>query len=237
MNALNKRNGNINWLYKNIKNKINLESLSKIGQGGYGEVYQTINGNIVKIIKHNGASEKKMVMNEYKKNKNLQVFNVNHETSFLNDIKDEITYQQHVYKTIKGIDGLPITPKILQGGIFRYNNTLYGVIIMSKIIGIDIDTFIKTYKFNKPLLQSIKGQIYRILNILHNNHIAHNDMSSKNIYITENGIVKILDWGSATPNYLSQYFFSKRYINNLPVKKRINAATYRQIKKINNLLH
>ena len=78
-----------------------------------------------------------------------------------------------------------------------YNYYLYpeqkaGYILMEYVKGVDIEEYLSSnpQEINEIFLQTIEGFRH-----LENNNILHRDIRPQNIMISENGIVKIIDFG------------------------------------------
>ena len=109
-----------------------------IGGGSMGDVYELEDKNLViKIIEDPGYSDNLDALIEYNKDNNLEeVLSNRIKNYFMYDIAREVKYQHLVYNRIKGIDGKPITPKVIAACVCKSKNDLIngstkiGIIIM-----------------------------------------------------------------------------------------------------------
>ena len=169
------------WIYKDHTSFIDTANIKLLSKGKYGKVYKTQKKNIVKTIKFN--------TDQY-----------NTIDDFLNKIKIEIKLQTKAHKLIKDKNGKPITPKVLQAGVFLYNFEYYGIIFMKQTKGETIN-----YKYIKKLepsvLEDIIIQLNSVLKQLETNKISHNDLHDRNILLNKNNIIHIIDWGLGRDEY------------------------------------
>jgi serine/threonine protein kinase len=82
--------------------------------------------------------------------------------------------------------------------LFKENGTAY--FVMNYVEGITLKQYISMEKDNKiefSKVQSIAAGVLEALTKIHSKGLMHRDISPDNIYISKNGIVKVLDFGAA----------------------------------------
>lgn len=81
--------------------------------------------------------------------------------------------------------------------VFRENGTIY--IVMYYVDGIDLNTYLKQHNNQLSLAETMRIMkvIMTSLSKVHGSGLIHRDISPDNIYITDDGEVKLLDFGAA----------------------------------------
>ena len=234
------------WRYGDISMLTNdLLIKDSIGGGSMGDVYELEDKNLViKIIEDPGYSDNLDALISYNKENNLgEVSAKQVRDYFIYDIAKEVKYQHLVYNRIKGIDGKPVTPKVIAACVCKSKNDLIkgstkiGIIIMEKIKGISMYKLLHKKENNIPLdnLISIREQLINIIRQLKKNNIVHSDMSKSNIIIrtiNTRPVVKIIDWGFATTIEMYPYIYSKDDRENL----RLENSTWEDIKLLDKII-
>ena len=161
----------------------------------------------------------------------------------IKDIEEEVLLQNKAYNFIKSIDGKPVTSKILCSFIFVKYDQQTAFIIMEFLKGIPFNNIIKSTQYGllaninmkNDQFYSIKTQLENIIKNLHEIDIAHNDLGGNNIVIQDmsrDPIVKILDFGFATPLSVAPYFVNIRKRSTTP----IDYTGYNTIKDIEEVI-
>lgn len=224
-----------------IYKKYRDSQLTLIGTGGYGSVYKIADTDIVvKYSIHQGFSERLSWQNEYNGIEE-EPSDEEEKLAFISDVKYEVDTQNLVHYRINAIDGTPVTPHVLNAYVLSQRDTgkLFSYIFMeyikgipfSKIINDDRDgQLIVNLQYNTiPIYHSLKTQVENILSNLHALNISHNDLLMDNIIVQftkeKLPIVKIIDFGQASPLHLSIYLYAKRARSG----KRPDEETYRNV--------
>ncbi len=110
---------------------------------------------------------------------------------FLNEARSAAMFESH--QNIVGVKDL-----------FEENNTAY--LVMPYISGVPFDSFLKNHggKIDFKTALSVLAPIMNALITIHDNNLLHRDISPENIFITEDGIPKLLDFGSARPSVTNE---------------------------------
>lgn len=143
-----------------------------LGKGSFGTVY--------KCEKDEGIYAIKIFNLEYV----FQEFKNNGED---NRITREIN-------ALKGVDH-PNVIKIVNHGEFKSNNQSYIYIIMEYLEGVDLKDKVDKENLELNEIIQIFVQILDGLDAIHQSNIIHRDIKPHNIYVTNEGQVKILDFG------------------------------------------
>jgi serine/threonine-protein kinase len=91
---------------------------------------------------------------------------------------------------------------------YLFPESITGYILMDYIDGTDIETYISE---NPEEINNIFGQAIEGFSYLESNNILHRDIRPKNILITKDNVLKIIDFG-----------FGKRIVNNSDFEKSIS---------------
>ena len=141
------------------------------GSGSFGSVYSCEKGGNIYAIKIFNFS---YVFSEFSKGTD-------------NRITREI-------KALKSVNH-PNVVSYIDDGEFIDNDVKYLYVIMDYVDGEDLSKFIKNNNLNITDTISIFVNILHGVDAIHKQHIVHRDLKPANIYITQNGNVKILDFG------------------------------------------
>lgn len=69
------------------------------------------------------------------------------------------------------------------------------VLVLEYLDGITLDECLRRIRFSQSLIDEIVAQVQSGLKDLQKNNLKHGDLSPKNIFITKQGVVKLLDFG------------------------------------------
>lgn len=69
------------------------------------------------------------------------------------------------------------------------------VLVLEYLDGITLDECLRKIRFSQGLVDEIVAQVQSGLKDLQKNNLKHGDLSPKNIFITKQGVVKLLDFG------------------------------------------
>jgi serine/threonine protein kinase len=110
---------------------------------------------------------------------------------FLNEARSAAMFESH--QNIVGVKDL-----------FEENNTAY--LVMPYISGSPFDSFLQKNggKIDFQTALAVLVPIMDALSTIHENNLLHRDISPENIFITEDGIPKLLDFGSARPSVTNE---------------------------------
>lgn len=154
----------------------NFEIIEAIGSGGMGDVYLATDRRLqrtvaLKVLKSNEGKE----------------FSVEDIKRFLSEAKSIAQINHPNIVTIYDI----LKPNDL--------NT-YPMIVMEHLVGEDLKQFVKTKSLNVCFFIELLRDLARAFKAVHQKNIIHRDIKPSNIFITRDGIVKILDFGIAKWN-------------------------------------
>jgi len=103
-------------------------------------------------------------------------------------------YNEHHYLNILGNKYAPTV-------FCNFISDGWYTLLMERLDGGPLSFLIEKKLINKKLFQSIKKQLYDVINILKEKGINHRDLRLENIFLTKNMKVKIIDFGLATSIY------------------------------------
>jgi serine/threonine protein kinase len=256
------------WVWHTPEFHFDIEQKEEIGRGmgGFSVVYRLRDGRILKIVKQNGDSENAKI---YRDNKHLipegeiliETYSdvQNDDQDFIQQIKNEVSYQQYAYETIKDIEGNSVTAQIFGAGVCEIEKKQYGYILMEEIIGIP---FIQIDGLSEERAIDIRNQLHYIMYQMHRNGFVHNDMLMGNVILVgPRPIVKTIDWGIACSIWLAPFWLiqpteelvpyirqqieKEKIYNETPLYKQPNTitgpylldeATYRTIDDLNHYI-
>jgi serine/threonine protein kinase len=213
------------WLWTYHPMDVNMDDMELIGHGGYGNVYRLQDGNILKIIKMDGYSENAAIYRGHKEyvlpiesivgDQILDLYKDYTEEEdvkldFIQQIKNEVAFQQIAYHHVKSINEQPVTAQVYSAGVAEYEGDMYGFIVMEEIIGFPLSKHvIETHADNKVFLTMIKDQLINIMEQIHVLGFVHNDMLRENVIITgdiSNPVVKVIDWGISCMIWIAPFW-------------------------------
>jgi len=85
--------------------------------------------------------------------------------------------------------------KMFDEGIFEDNSQYYVYVVMEYLNGVDLKKYLYTRELTLKDIKEILRQIVDGLDAVHENNIVHRDLKPQNIFITDNGKIKLLDFG------------------------------------------
>ena len=163
-----------------------------IGVGEFGITYKCYDTTLGVIVAIKEFYPKKLV-NRIKGEKEIQLLSDKGEEKYQEGIKHFRVEAQSIAKFGKAKDIVNVFD------VFYENNTAY--IVMEYIEGILLEDYIEqneklsvkdTLNIIRPVISAVKK--------IHASGIIHRDISPDNIFITENGDVKLFDFGTAVLN-------------------------------------
>ena len=107
---------------------------------------------------------------------------------------DKLLYFENFVKEIKLLHLLYHKNLVRIFNYYLYPEHTTGYILMEYVQGLDISDFLKK---NPEKLNDIFTQVIEVFKYLEENKILHRDIRPENILISEDGIVKIIDFGFA----------------------------------------
>lgn len=84
---------------------------------------------------------------------------------------------------------------LVDEGTFADNNQTYVYVVMEYIDGMDLHNYIHSRQLSFLEIEDIFRQILEGLDAVHSLNIVHRDLKPQNIFITNNGKIKLLDFG------------------------------------------
>ena len=158
-----------------------------IGEGSYGEVYQAMNidtGELLAVKSFKLSSNPFCASQEF------------------NNIKRELTI-------MKSLDHLNVI-KYFQTNYFPETKSIN--ILMEYMPSGSMNGLIKKYKgFSEDVIRNYTKQLLLGLDYLHRNDIVHRDLKSANILVTEDGVVKLSDFGCSRKFNLCSKGYSLKF--------------------------
>ena len=108
------------------------------------------------------------------------------------DVPDKDSLFENFIREIKILHMLHHINVVRVFNYYLYPESLTGYILMEKVNGYDIEEYIKNnpMKINEIFKQTIDGFAY-----LEDNNILHRDIRPQNIMVSDEGVVKIIDFG------------------------------------------
>ena len=85
--------------------------------------------------------------------------------------------------------------KMIDEGIFEENSQFYVYVVMEYLEGVDLKEYLYSRELNLKDIDELFRQIIEGLDAVHKKNIVHRDLKPKNIFITNNGKIKLLDFG------------------------------------------
>ena len=151
-----------------------------------------INGYIIKTFKGSGSFGSVYSCEKDGITYAIKIFNYSYVFSeFSKGTDNRITRE---IKALKSVNH-PNVVSYVDDGEFVDNGVKYLYVIMDYVDGVDLSQYIKTYNTDFKKAISIFISILQGVDAIHKQHIVHRDLKPANIYITQNGDVKILDFG------------------------------------------
>jgi len=87
--------------------------------------------------------------------------------------------------------------KLIDEGVFEDNSQLYVYMVMECLHGVDLKDYLSKRELSFEETIDIFKQILEGLDAVHRSNIVHRDLKPQNIFITDDGKVKLLDFGLA----------------------------------------
>jgi serine/threonine-protein kinase len=87
--------------------------------------------------------------------------------------------------------------KLIEYGQAKIGNDLRYFLVMEYLSGQDLEKYFQSNSFeiDEKSLKNILVQVLSGLNAMHKKNILHRDIKPQNIFITDNGVIKLLDFG------------------------------------------
>ena len=103
---------------------------------------------------------------------------------------------QHEVKSLEKAIGENVV-KFLDSGIGSLGNEIRYYVVLEYLEGKNLADAFKdaNYNFDSQKLKSILLQIVDGLKTVHNQNIIHRDLKPANIFLTKDGVIKLLDFG------------------------------------------
>ena len=153
---------------------------------------KVINGYIIKNFKGSGSFGSVYSCEKDGNIYAIKIFNFSYVFSeFSKGTDNRITRE---IKALKSVNH-PNVVSYVDDGEFIDNGVKYLYVVMDYVDGKDLSQFIKNDELNISDAISIFINILHGVDAIHKQHIVHRDLKPANIYITQNGDVKILDFG------------------------------------------
>ena len=122
----------------------------------------------------------------------MKIFNLNYVFSeFSKGDDNRITREIAALKSVNH----PNVVSYVDDGSFTSNGVKYLYVVMDYLEGQDLQNYIATHDLSVKDALSIFQCIVNGVDAIHSQHIVHRDLKPANIYVTSQGVVKILDFG------------------------------------------
>lgn len=160
-----------------------------LGQGGFGITY----------VAQNYQTKEICAVKEYFPETLATRIESRTVSTYSDDRADSFNYGKECFlneaKTLAEFIGNPNIVRVYS--YFEENNTAY--FVMEYIKGISLQTYLKNNggKISVAAAKNILFPIMDAMSDVHSKGIIHRDISPDNIYITEDGSIKLLDFGAA----------------------------------------
>lgn len=153
---------------------------------------KVINGYIIKSFKGSGSFGSVYSCEKNGNTYAIKIFNFSYVFSeFSKGTDNRITRE---IKALKSVNH-PNVVSYVDDGEFIDNGVKYLYVVMDYVKGEDLNQFIKNNNLDINKAISIFTNILHGVDAIHKQHIVHRDLKPANIYITQNGDIKILDFG------------------------------------------
>lgn len=153
---------------------------------------KVINGYIIRSFKGSGSFGSVYSCEKGGNTYAIKIFNFSYVFSeFSRGTDNRITREINALKSVNH----PNVVSYIDDGEFVDNGVRYLYVVMDYVDGRDLSQYIKNSDFDVKDAISIFINILNGVDAIHNQHIIHRDLKPANIYITENGDIKILDFG------------------------------------------
>lgn len=168
-----------------------------IGAGGFGITYIAFDPKLQVRLAIKEFFPRQ-IASRNRETKEIIPFGENEKNDFLNGLKYFLHEARSaaMFETHQNIVGVK--------DLFEQNGTAY--MVMPYINGTPFDTFIAKnggrVSFSTAL--SILAPVMDAVSTIHKANLLHRDISPENIFITEDGVPKLLDFGSARPTVASE---------------------------------
>lgn len=153
---------------------------------------KVINGYIIKSFKGSGSFGSVYSCEKNGNTYAIKIFNFSYVFSeFSKGTDNRITRE---IKALKSVNH-PNVVSYVDDGEFMDNGVKYLYVVMDYVKGEDLNQFIRNNDLDINNAISIFTNILHGVDAIHKQHIVHRDLKPANIYITQNGDIKILDFG------------------------------------------
>ncbi|HNW83480.1 MAG TPA: protein kinase [bacterium] len=168
-----------------------------IGAGGFGITYIAFDPKLQVRLAIKEFFPRQ-IASRNRETKEIIPFGESEKTDFINGLKYFLHEARSaaMFETHQNIVGVK--------DMFEENLTAY--MVMPYINGTPFDTYIAKNggKVSFSIALSVLAPIMDALSTIHNAKLLHRDISPENIFITEEGVPKLLDFGSARPTVASE---------------------------------
>ncbi len=151
-----------------------------------------VNGYTLTEFKGNGSFGSVYICRKNNSTYAMKIFNLNYVFSeFSKGDDNRITREIAALKSVNH----PNVVSYVDDGSFTSNGVKYLYVVMDYLEGQDLQNYIATHDLSVKDALSIFQCIVNGVDAIHSQHIVHRDLKPANIYVTSQGVVKILDFG------------------------------------------
>ena len=152
---------------------------------------KNIFSNPVKLFEKDGSIHRSIVLTGAKEPLNSIVVKMTQ--------SKDLTFAPYIYNEHKNIKlvGPEFAPRLISNFVTEGWYT----IVMERIKGVPLDELIKQKKITPDISNILEKKLTDLLTVLKSKNIAHRDLRTSNIFITNNLGIKIIDFGLSTSTF------------------------------------
>lgn len=175
-----------------MSGRTNGKAFHKVGLEENTVIGRNINGYVIKDFKGSGSFGTVYSCKKNEKIYAIKIFSFSFVfAEFSKGDDNRITREITALKSVAH----PNVVSYVDDGEFFDNGVKYLYVIMDYVDGQDLAQYIKNSSISEEEATAIFKDILSGVNAIHAQHIVHRDLKPANIYITQNGQIKILDFG------------------------------------------
>lgn len=153
---------------------------------------KSINGYKIIAFKGSGSFGSVYICERNSKKYAIKIFNSNYVFSqFSTGADNRITREIQALKIVNH----PNVVSYVDEGLYDDNGSKYVYVVMDYVDGENLKDYASNHNLDIPQIINIFKNILNGINAIHLKHIIHRDLKPDNIYITQKGEIKILDFG------------------------------------------
>ena len=181
-----------------------------IGAGGFGVVYKAWDPNLETVV----------AIKEYFPQQLVQRSpgDVLMELAVSEKRMDFINGRKRFLEEARTIEGFKEQPNIVDvKNYFEENNTAYYV--MEYLDGMDLKHLLEKKKIQPDEVAKYFRPVMEALRVMHEKGVIHRDINPKNIFVLNDGTIKIIDFGAARLSFNEQGYSQQLTIKYAPIEQ------------------